>query len=107
MSPAMDQTTDDEVLNPLVRLFTPEQGHRLEGLIICRDHVPQIVVAEDPPFIMEHFTAEQVAFWNHRCLMCSVEAVPDRMCENEDCRRPLHPQWPALYCCNGCALEDA
>jgi hypothetical protein len=90
----------------LVRLFTPEKDHRFEGLIICRDHLRQIL-AEDSPFILEHFTADQIAFWNHRCLMCVVDKVPGRLCENEDCRRPLHPQWPAVYCCNDCALEDA
>ena len=90
---------------PLVRIFTPDQDHRLEGLIICRDHVPQVVDG-DPPFILEELAADQTALWGHRCAMCEVEPSPGRLCENEGCRRPLHPQWPAVYCCNGCALED-
>jgi hypothetical protein len=38
--------------------------------------------------------------------MCLFDAVPGRFCENEDCKKPLHPQWPAVYCCNKCALRD-
>jgi len=100
--------TEGEVMNsPLVRLFTPEQAHPYEGMIICRDHLRQVLPGDGPPFILEEIAVDQAAFWNHRCLMCEVEPAPGRLCENEDCRRPLHPEWPAVYCCNDCALEDA
>lgn len=89
----------------LIRIFTPDRDHRLEGLVVCRDHVRQVVEG-DPPFIMEELAADQAAFLGQRCAMCEVEPAPGRLCENEDCRRPLHPQWPAVYCCNNCALED-
>ena len=92
-------------MSNLVRLSTPEHDHRYEGLIICRDHLPQILT-DEPPFLMEALAVDHVAFWNHRCLMCGVEAAPGRLCQSVDCRRPLHPQWPAVYCCNECALED-
>lgn len=90
----------------LVRVVTPDHDHPREGMIGCRDHVCQVITATDPPFIMEVLTATEISFWGHRCLMCGVEAVSDRLCENESCRRPLHPQWPAVYCGNECALGD-
>lgn len=93
-------------MSALVRIVTPDHDHRLEGMVICRDHVRQLITETDPPFIMEWLTATEISFFGHRCLMCGVDSAPDRLCENESCRLPLHPQWPAVYCCNGCALED-
>ncbi len=78
--------------------------HPHEGMIICRDHLRQIVHDADPT--VEEIPAAQVAFLGHRCLMCGIEPSPGRRCENEDCRQPLHPQWPAVYCCTSCALAD-
>jgi hypothetical protein len=98
--PSLD-LSDDARLRTLVRTHQPH-----EGMIICLDHLRQIVVDTDPALAFEEIAAEQAAFWNHRCLMCGVEAAPGRLCESVDCRRPLHPQWPAVYCCNECALED-
>jgi len=93
--------------SPIVRLATSKHDHPYEGMIICRDHLEQILLTNDvPPVVLEEIAASQVAFWNHRCLMCGVDAVPGRLCENADCRRPLHPEWPAVYCKNACALED-
>lgn len=93
----------------LSRIITPHDSMRPtyvrnphEGAILCDDHLRQIDV--DPT--TEEITAEQAAFWGYRCLMCGVEPSPGRRCENEDCRQPLHPQWPAIYCSNRCALED-
>jgi len=74
-----------------------------EGLIICREHLAQL--AADSAY--EELPVAQVSFWNHRCAMCGVDPVPGRTCENASCRRELHPQWPAVYCCNECAREDA
>ena len=104
---AAAETKGETLTSPLQRLFTPEQSHPYDGMIICRDHLRQVLPGDGPPFILEEIAVDQAAFWNHRCLMCGVDAVPGRLCENEDCRRPLHPQWPAVYCCNDCALEDA
>lgn len=75
-----------------------------QGLIICRDHLLQISADRLPAH--EEIPAAQVSFWGDRCIMCGIDPAPDRLCENVDCRRPLHPQWPAVYCCNDCALED-
>ena len=74
------------------------------GLIICKDHLRQI--AEGVLVAHEEIPTAQVSFWGHRCTMCGFDAVHGRECENQSCRRPLHPQWPAVYCCNLCALED-
>ena len=93
-------------MSALVRVFTPDRDHRHEGLVICRDHLRQVVADTDPPFSLDEIADDQATFLGQRCLMCGVDAVPDRLCENVDCRRPLHPQWPAVYCCNDCALED-
>ena len=88
-------------LGTLVRIVSP---HKHEGMIICRDHLQQIAPDDDPPLLA--LSADLASFWGDRCLMCGTSAAPDRLCENESCRRPLHPQWPAVYCCNNCALED-
>lgn len=101
-----DKPREGEAVRPIVRLSSPDQDHPHEGLIICRDHLRQILTGDEPPFIMEPIAVGEAAFWNHRCLMCGVDEVPGRLCENVDCRRPLHPQWPAVYCKNLCALED-
>jgi hypothetical protein len=74
-----------------------------QGLIVCRDHAGQIDV---DPAALEEIPTDRVAFWGHRCIMCQFDPAPGRLCESEDCRKPLHPQWPAVYCSNECALED-
>ena len=73
-----------------------------EGLIICAEH--QREAAFDLAF--ETLSEAEAKFWGQRCLMCGIDPVPGRSCENERCRRPLAPRWPAVYCCNACALED-
>lgn len=89
----------------LVRVTYPP---RHVGVIICLDHLRQLGAVELLRQNVRHdeILSEVVAFHGHRCLMCGVDAVPGRRCENDRCRRPLHPQWPAVYCCNDCALED-
>lgn len=83
----------------LVRVTT----HPYERLIVCHEHLR--VVA--PHAAYDEIPATQVSFWGHQCLMCGFDSVPGRICENADCKKPLHPQWPAIYCCNLCALEDS
>lgn len=75
-----------------------------EGVVLCLDHLFQI---GDTDFRHDEFSSDVVAFWGYRCSMCGVDPSPGRLCENERCRRPLHVQWPAVYCCNDCALDDA
>jgi hypothetical protein len=82
----------------LVRVVVPPH----EGMVVCPDHLREV----DDIAIYEEIPASQVSFWGYRCLMCGVTSVPDRVCGNEECGKPLHPQWPAIYCCDLCALED-
>jgi len=91
----------------LVHVSSLKHDHPYEGLIICRDHLRSVFDEDLLPAVLTVLPVEVVAFWRHRCLMCGVDAVPGRLCENAGCRRPLHPQWPAVYCKNACALEDA
>lgn len=90
----------NEIKSPLVRVTRPRH---YEGAIFCLDHLRELSV---PQLRVTQFSPDVVAFWGHRCLMCGVDPVPGRHCENEECRRPLHPQWPAVYCSNDCALGD-
>jgi len=87
-------------MNALVRVTHPP---RYAGVILCADHLNQL---DDSELVHDALAPDAVAFWGHRCLMCGVDAAPGRTCENVDCRRTLHPQWPAVYCTNECALED-
>jgi hypothetical protein len=81
---------------------------RHAGVIVCLVHLMQMGDAELRQGLRhDEILSETVAFHGHRCLMCGVDAVLDQTCENNRCRLPLHPQWPAVYCCNDCALEDA
>jgi hypothetical protein len=75
-----------------------------ENVIVCADHLQQL----SPDKLLEHsvLAADFVAFWGDRCDMCHSVAVPDRVCACVECEKPLHPQWPAVYCCKRCALED-
>lgn len=43
-------------------------------------------------------------YYDERCAMCGVSPSANR-CLN--CAESLHPNWPAVYCTNRCALEDA
>ncbi len=88
-------------MSVLVRVVAPSD---LEGVIICLEHLRQVVDGVEPAF--EELLAEHAAFLGQGCLMCGVEPVPGRLCNNEGCRRLLHPQWPSVYCSNICALED-
>jgi hypothetical protein len=83
----------------LVRVVSPRRDHRYEGVVVCHEHLRELSLDDAP---LEKVTP---AGWD-RCLMCGVQEVRGRVCENDRCARPLHPQWPAVYCCNLCALED-
>jgi len=98
----------------LVRVTHPSQ---LAGVITCLEHFAQLrdLIQQQR---LSHDDQERLAFlhveipWEiielhtHQCLMCGVKASPNRRCENDSCTRELHPQWPAVYCCNECAWED-
>lgn len=41
-----------------------------------------------------------------RCRMCDSPSVDGNACASAGCEVSLHPQWPAVYCSNACALGD-
>ena len=41
-----------------------------------------------------------------RCRMCETIHAEGNVCHDDSCGRPLHPQWPAVYCSSDCALSD-
>lgn len=43
---------------------------------------------------------------HEKCAMCTTHRAEDNVCYNDACKKPLHPQWPAVYCTDRCALED-
>lgn len=43
-------------------------------------------------------------YFDEHCAMCGVAPSANR-CLN--CDKTLHPNWPAVYCSDVCALEDA
>lgn len=77
-------------------------GAQHAGLVVCVDHLRE--VAFDLAYAK--LPEAQVEFWGLHCAMCDVDPLPGRLCESALCRRPLHQQWPAVYCCNDCALDD-
>ncbi len=85
------------------------QGRRVEvvavGMRLCARHLAEIRLDErlfDER--MEWVEVEPSVFDPApRCQMCDVVPAQNSCAA---CGRPLHPQWPAIYCNNACALED-
>jgi len=99
-------------MSALVRIITlpdPSRAiytfHKHEGMVICLDHLREMRYSFDPSFV--EISHELATFMGYSCLMCGVTPSEGKLCENEDCREPLHAQWPAVYCCNDCALGDS
>lgn len=81
------------------------------GTVICRAHVvecraytfrggPLRVVAVGPRERLR-------ALIPPTCALCRTVVAHGNTCYLERCAAPLHPQWPAVYCSDACALEDA
>lgn len=93
-------------MTALFMIVTPEGGaiydrHVAEGLVVCEKHLRELRYFFDP-------TAREIGeneMLIHRgCGMCQTMHVEGNLCES--CKAPLHPQWPAVYCSNRCALDD-
>ncbi len=41
-----------------------------------------------------------------KCAMCGTHYAEGNVCYNDDCKKPLHPEWPAVYCTDNCAMAD-
>ena len=70
------------------------------GMVLCTQHVEETLAQET----VEIDEVSQEILKN-RCAMCEAMPVEGRNCQN--CGTPLHPRWPAVYCSNKCALDDA
>ncbi len=78
--------------------------HRVppDGVIVCVDHAKQLWrmggLIGDAPRVLGDAV----------CALCTSGVNSEgRVCHRDECERPLHPQWPAVYCCNACAFADA
>ena len=78
---------------------------RDDGMILCEKHISE--AADLNKTCCEHLTVvdqKNAEFLGIKCIMCSMPAAEGRTCES--CGTPLHPNWPAVYCSNECALDD-
>ncbi len=98
------------------RTALPVKGlHRTyEGMILCDEHVRVAFMEVLPPAraIALHPKPSPYAARIHEtdcahleCAMCVTRPVDGNRCMN--CGTALHRQWPAVYCSNWCAHEDA
>lgn len=93
------------------------------GMVICRTHVVELV---DYRFAGRQLKVRALGVRERRaldfafsenvfgsrttislCAMCQAVVAHGNVCHSDVCKTPLHPQWPAVYCSNRCALEDA
>jgi hypothetical protein len=78
------------------RPSTPATQRTADGMPICDRHTKETGLGVTP--VHSNATPEP-------CLLCMTRAVYGRTCDH--CDRMLHPRWPAVYCSNQCALDDA
>jgi len=80
------------------------------GMIICRRHLIEMreyLRREGPLHVRALGVREKLqSLEPHNCRMCEMHIALGNKCRNDRCALPLHPQWPAVYCCNDCALDD-
>jgi len=88
------------------------------GIFICRTHVLEMrvfTIGREPLKIRalgvrERLGVEELREMMHdespMCVMCKTVIAHGNICYNDECKTPLHPQWPAVYCSNRCAMED-
>lgn len=78
---------------------------RDDGMILCEKHIYETSEAAgvccESLMVVDPKNAE---FLGIKCIMCEMPASDGRRCEN--CGVALHPNWPAVYCSNECALDD-
>lgn len=87
-----------------------------DGLVLCETHFGEAFRQMVPPWksrprdeqgdgqvlVMDETTR---SILKPRCGMCNQLSSPGRTCDR--CETPLHALWPACYCSNECAYEDA
>ncbi len=82
---------------------------RLEArVVLSLEQVDAIVVElglrrED---LMQLHGPQDPILGEERCRMCETLYAEGNVCHDDSCARPLHPQWPAVYCSSECAFND-
>ena len=79
---------------------------RDDGMILCERHIAED--ADVRRVCCENLTVvdrKQTELLGTKCIMCVMPDAPGRTCGR--CGTPLHPNWPAVYCSNDCAIADA
>lgn len=82
-----------------------------DGLVLCGPHSVMAFAEMDPPYrkrprsVQGDLDLVEVNDELLPCGMCDQLPAPGRVCAY--CSTPLHPLWPAVYCSNECAFDDA
>lgn len=90
-----------------------------DGLFLCETHFREAFLKMVPPYRSlprdefgdgHELDADEMQAFKHvgyltGCGMCNQLPSPGRTCQR--CETPLHELWPAVYCSNECAIEDA
>lgn len=85
-----------------LREFLPDQELRA---VLDDDQIDALVVEfglrrEDLAQLYGRF------FSDHGCTLCQTRPSPGNHCNNDARNKPLHPNWPAVYCSGRCAMMD-
>lgn len=78
------------------------------GLVICELHLRELADYQFHGGSLEVVPVdvrESGGVVPIECTICKTVYSPNNTCER--CSVPLHPRWPAVYCSDECALEDA
>jgi hypothetical protein len=68
-----------------------------DGVVACLKHMVELLA--EPIEVVSPDLRE--------CALCTTKYVEGNRCAREACNKPLHPNWPAVYCSNACAHKDA
>lgn len=104
------RSTGDEVLYVLLPDTFVHPVIDFPGMYICRTHLLELQnfkSQRDPRKVRALGVRERVyALVQPECQMCKTHVAHGNVCYNDACQLPLHPQWPAVYCSNWCAIDD-
>lgn len=101
-----------ETRAPLKRQTVDKIFYRTEDrVVLCRTHLLELSIYKfhGKAVKVQALGVREVveAYEPPECGLCKTTIVFGHVCENAACVTPLHPQWPAVYCSNTCAMRDA
>lgn len=80
------------------------------GVVVCRTHLIELHTFRFDGGMIKVVAVgvreRQDPYFAPECVMCRTTVAHGNRCYDDDCGAPLHPQWPAVYCSNACALRD-